>query len=97
MNIHSTQGIESVHGAVANILTANMMLTVLLPKLEAYNAAAVSSHAETRMFRQTRLFQLQYKGHHRLIEEARLPAAALLCGQAPCHWLCGARTSPPRH
>ena len=72
MNIHSTQRIESVHGAVTNILTANMLLTVLLSKLEAYNSD-VASRAETRMFRETNLFRLQYKGHHRLIEEVRPP------------------------
>ena len=42
MNIHSTQRIEAVHGAVSNILGANMLLTVLLPKLEALIGDAVA-------------------------------------------------------
>ena len=53
---------------MSNVLTANMMLTVLLGKLEAYNAD-VANRAETRMIRESRLFKLQYNGPHRLIEE----------------------------
>ena len=70
MTIHSTQRIESVHGAVGNILHANMLLSDLLKKLEAYNKH-VADRAETRDFRLTRLFKLQYKGQHRILQEAR--------------------------
>ena len=95
MNIHSTQRIEAVHGAVSNILGANMLLTVLLPKLEAYNAD-VSSRAETHFIRQTRLFKLQYKGHHRLIEEVRLPCCRLVCPQPSATPKLGGRAGPPK-
>ena len=66
MTIHSTQRIESV----GNILHANMLLSDLLKKLEAYNKH-VADRAETRDFRLTRLFKLQYKGQHRILQEAR--------------------------
>ena len=50
LGVHSTQRAEAVHSAVAQFLSASMLLTALLDKLDSYTDS-VDVRADTRMFR----------------------------------------------